>query len=223
MRSLLRFSKNGYIPPHGQDPFATHLPILAAIGRLFKIERVLELGCGQYSTLTFLQPKVFPYLKVLHSYESDSLWVEKIASMVKDDPRVKVVCIENSLESFVNTIQFERYDLVFIDNSMIYEERAKTIKAVVEKYSPNNLLVVHDFEAEIYQQAMCAVPNQFVFEALIPNTGMGWKDLSFDTIKLKEVNTLIKENSMKIHVDDLDGWIKKLDELIANGNVKEMT
>jgi predicted O-methyltransferase YrrM len=212
IRSRLGFSRND-LQSNGLNPFATHMPVLVALGRLFKIERVLELGCGQFSTLTFLQPKVFPDLKRLHSFDNDSLWVEKIASLVKDDSRAQVAFVEEPLASFVNSLGFESYDLVFIDNSMIYEERAKTIKSVVAKYSPSNLLVVHDFETESYQQAMRRVPYQFKFEALTPNTGIGWNELPVDTAKLKEANTIIKKHALKIGVEDLEGWVNKLDAM----------
>jgi Methyltransferase domain len=212
IRSHLPFF-NGYLPPGGSNPFATHVPILIALGRLFKIERVLELGCGQFSTHTFLQTKVFPDLKGLHSVDNDPLWIEKIALMVRDDPRAQVAFVEEPLASFVNAIGFESYDLVFIDNSMVYEERAQTIKSVVAKYSPGNLLVVHDFEQEIYQRAMCGVPYQFKFEALTPSTGIGWNELSVDIARLKEIDTTIKKYALKIEMEDLEGWANKLNAM----------
>ena len=47
------------LPPRAENAYATHIPVLVGLGSIRRIERVLEFGCGHYSTKTFLRRSVF--------------------------------------------------------------------------------------------------------------------------------------------------------------------
>jgi hypothetical protein len=65
-------------PPRAPNEFATHIPILIGIARILPIRHVLELGCGTYSTLTFLNRTALPDLIGLDSLETDLAWAERL-------------------------------------------------------------------------------------------------------------------------------------------------
>src|SRR5439155_25567212 len=58
----LRGLLDGRRPSRSRMDYATHLPILVGLSQSLKVKRVLELGSGMYSTLTFLDSNLFPEL-----------------------------------------------------------------------------------------------------------------------------------------------------------------
>src|ERR1044071_885749 len=59
----LRLCGKYFSTPRAHNDYATHIPILIGLARLREIRRVLEFGCGRYSTLTFLKASAFPHLE----------------------------------------------------------------------------------------------------------------------------------------------------------------
>lgn len=53
-----KFNRHGHI-----------VPVLRAIGSKMPISRVIEFGCGLFSTLTLLNKKYFPDIVTVYSYE----------------------------------------------------------------------------------------------------------------------------------------------------------
>ena len=196
------------------NPFATHLPILVGLARLFEIRTVLEIGCGQYSTLTLLNRNAFPDLLSLHSFENDLDWSQKIAEMTGRDSRFKLEFVNQPMGMAVTNMPAEDYDLVFVDDSQTYQERAETIRKVADKFSAAKLVVIHDSEVPLYQSAASKFRNRFTFTALNPNTDLVWNNIPVNRTLLKDLNTTITRHSQSLNSDDLDGWIT----LFANGS-----
>src|SRR2546430_4650839 len=71
------------------SPYATHIPVLVAIARVWRIDSVLELGSGHYSSRTFLDRSCFPDLKRLVSWENDRNWFEDMKPVIGTDPRAE--------------------------------------------------------------------------------------------------------------------------------------
>src|SRR5213083_1622075 len=92
-------------PERAKNPYATHLPILVGIARLLKVKRVLELGCGQYSTSTFLDRSAFPDLITLHSLENDRHWIEKMSEMIRKDPRASLSFVDGPMSSAISGLR----------------------------------------------------------------------------------------------------------------------
>ena len=189
------------------NAFATHLPVLVGIARLFSIRKVLELGCGKYSTPTFLDRNIFPDLEILHSIETESGWADQIAASVKADPRATVTSVSKPMSAAVSGIRFEDYDLVFIDDSATYEERAETIRSVAQQSTQAKLTVIHDYECALYQEAAAAFANRFAFTALVPHTGLVWNKFSVEAGNLRALNRLIKKHARRIPPEDTSNWI----------------
>ena len=70
------------LPPRAPNPYLTQAPILLAAGRWWRIRRVLEFGCGEFSTKLFLDSRYFPDLQQVESYENDPVWAERIRQQV---------------------------------------------------------------------------------------------------------------------------------------------
>src|SRR5690349_15789849 len=68
-----------------EDAWGSHLPVLKAIGRICPhISHVVELGCGRYSTPTFLDKACYPNLTRLTSLENNETWAKQVQSCIAD-------------------------------------------------------------------------------------------------------------------------------------------
>lgn len=190
------------------DPFATHLPVLLGLARLHKIERVLEFGGGFYSTLTFLDHSAFPDLKVLHCLEDDPVWAESLVTRTNGDHRVTVEKVEATMVSAASGVRFSDYDLVLVDDSTAYSDRAKTIQSISERWQGHNLLVMHDYEVPLYKEASRAFANRFSFTALLPNTGVAWNKAPLRVEQLQDLNRLLSDHAKQIPPEDAAEWIR---------------
>jgi hypothetical protein len=209
------WAKFGCGPPARADnPYATHLPVLIGIAQLFKVERVLEFGCGLHSTLTFLDRSIFSDLEVLHSFDNNLSWVNKITIMTSNDTRPKIEFVDGPVNSVVKDINFQNYDLIFIDDSMTAEERVTTIRAVTRNISPLNMVVIHDFEVDIYRDSVKTFEYQFPFTALNPNTGIAWNQTPIDVNCLKKLNKIISRHSRHIQPDNQADWLRIINRSI---------
>jgi hypothetical protein len=194
-----------------ENPFATHLPVLVAIARLTRITSVLEFGCGDYSTRTFLDPSTFPDVRSLHAVENNRAWLDRTRERVGDDPRIQWTYQDAPIHRIVSAMSHHSYSLIFIDDSATVEDRAKTIAAVAGRYDGKSVVVLHDFELPEYQQAARAFPRACLLDALLPATGVVCSE---DVVKrdvLTRVNTLIRRNRARIKPDDVTGWADLFD------------
>jgi predicted O-methyltransferase YrrM len=156
------------------DPYASHLPVLRAIGARVPVRSVLEFGCGPHSTLTFLNRVIFPEVERVLSYEADSDWAYTVRQAAWDDARLHLQVLRASVEDTIRQQDLDGYDLIFIDDQKRVEARARTIRAVASR-QPKGLVVVHDFEVAAYQKAARGLASGIVFNALQPYTGVLWR------------------------------------------------
>ena len=190
-----------------ENPFATHIPVIIGLSQIFTIRNVLELGCGEYSTMTFLNKSVFPDLEKLDSFETDSEWFDKISTMSYKDSRLDLRLVREPLNQSLENVRWNQYDLIFVDDSTNATARSATIEKVVQNCSPRSLILVHDYEVHEYQIAAKYIPFKFVFTALNPNTGLVRKTKIGDFRRLKDVNNIIKDNVKNISLDDVQRWV----------------
>lgn len=152
------------------EEYASHEPVLKAIAKQFKIETILEFGCGESSTFLFLNKEFFPNVKELISFESNAEWGRKIGDLIKDD-RLKLFI--NSEAYFLEMIigMQQKYDLIFVDGATA-EYRIPSLIASI-KYT--DIIVAHDTEKVYWTPLHFYTPliNSFasyVYNKLIPNT-----------------------------------------------------
>jgi len=58
---------------------------------LYKFKNVLELGSGSYSTIAFLDKKLFPNIKKITSYEDNYIWYKKINNKIKKNNKLQLI------------------------------------------------------------------------------------------------------------------------------------
>ena len=196
------------LPPRAENAYATHVPVLIGLAAMRRIERVLEFGCGHYSTKTFLTRSVFPDLKKLHSVENDVRWAQTIREAVKDDARSVVTVVNGAIGDVVRTFDLETFDLILVDDSTNAEERAATIHALCDLKPSNPWLVIHDYEVEEYQRAAAALKQRFTFKAYNPHTGLV-SNGAF-TSALRTLDRRLKNNSSRLRPDNVEGWLRVL-------------
>jgi len=189
-----------------ENPYATHIPILLGLPRLLKIRHLLELGCGEYSTLTFLNRSVFPDLEILTSFENDLAWKERIARLAGSDPRINLKLVVGTMSDAIFEADLQSFDLVFIDDSASGELRTETIREVIRKLGKSQVVVIHDYEYEPYRKAAKGASNHFQFDSLNPNTGIVWNDGPINKYQLRKLETAIKKNCNHIPPNDIQRW-----------------
>ena len=198
-------------PPRVEKDYASHLPVLLGLARIFDLRSVLEFGCGYFSTLAFLDRSAFPALTTLCSFESDAAWLARVEELVGSDLRLQTRLVGEPMETVLGELSPCAYDLVFVDHSTDGAKRAATIRALAGWCADSSLVVMHDFEAELYQKSASAFPQRFEFRALNPSTGLAWKRTSVDRQRLKFLNHAIRRHSKRLAPDDRAGWVGVFD------------
>ena len=164
-----------------EERYATHLPVLRRVGRLVNPRRVLEFGCGQWSTATFLDRDVYPDLHHLKSYEQEQGWADFVQTFVaEDDLRLvmKIVPHREMLEA-IRDMSLSEYGLIFVDNGSSLAERVEVIEALAAR-KPKALVVIHDYEQPAYRKAASGFDHEAVYSKLTPHTGIVWNDREFE-------------------------------------------
>lgn len=175
-----------------------------------KVERVVELGCGEYSTLTFLNRLAFPSLIALDSWETEQAWLDKIAASAGSDFRLRTGLVIGEMRSAIENIDLEEYDLIFVDDSTSSEERSRTIREIALRRPTQAVVVIHDFEVQAYREAAKLFRHRFIFRAFTPQTGVVWNGGRGLTKALKRAELVIKHHSKTLEPDHVSDWSKVL-------------
>lgn len=162
------------------DPYASHLPLLSELGCVgHGISTILELGPGLHSTPLFLNKEFYPHVTRLVSVEHNPDWAQIVIDKCPDD-RLKMVITTEPIEAYLETLDLGIFDLIFVDNSDTCVNRVATIEYLGERVT-SSLVVIHDFQAEFYQDAAHNFPHRIVDTRHGPHTGLVWKgdDINF--------------------------------------------
>jgi predicted O-methyltransferase YrrM len=187
--------------PRARNDYATHVPILIGLSRLRKIRNVLEFGCGNYSTLTFLNRSAFPHLERLHSIENDDSWAATIQETVKDD-RWTLQLVNGEIADSVADL--ESFDLILIDDSKTSVQRAATIRAVARKQPQHPWIVIHDFEVDEYREAATGFKQRHRFRGYNPETGV----VGNQVVDLKRMDRVIRSKAKVFEPDAIEKWME---------------
>lgn len=185
------------VPSRAANPYLTHIPILLAAACWRPLATILEFGCGDISTRTFLDRRFFPQLEWLESYENDAVWAERLRQQVGADPRLNLHFVPGAVASIVGAIDLEQFDLIFIDDSTTGDERSATIRAVSTKRPRRPVVVVHDFELLMYRVAAQSFRHRYRFTGLNPNTGVLWNEKTLCKKQLRELDRLLRSAGEK--------------------------
>ena len=203
----LRLCGKIFLAPRSTNDYATHVPVLIGLARMREIRSVLELGCGHYSTLTFLNRMAFPDLERLHSIENDTAWATALRDAVNHDDRWTLRLVNGSISDNLADLDLESFDLVLIDDSQTSEQRVATIRTVAAREPQHPWIAIHDFEFADYQQAASAFKHRFRFRAYNPETGLLWNNAN-GPANPKSLARLLKQNTKTLQPDDVEGWTR---------------
>ena len=156
------------------DPYATHLHVLQAIGMLFSPATILELGSGVYSTPLFCNKDIFAGVKRLEVYENNKKWHTDVLKSLPKRRVVNFTLYENSIVDELRSLDLNEFQLIFIDNGVSLEERAATIKEIAMQKLEEPLIVIHDFEHVAYQWAADQWEHLLVHVKRYPQTAVLW-------------------------------------------------
>lgn len=151
----------------GCDAWASHIPLLL-MNR--DVNSVLELGMGKYSTSLFLDKNLFPDLHNLVSVESNSDWAAS-----SSDDRHHILLYPEPIEHLLDTLVFDDFDLIFVDNSDSADRRIATLKYVSSRRPSTSKVFVHDWER--YHDAVTGYEYAIVDDRQLPHSALvwGWK------------------------------------------------
>ncbi|HEX7295692.1 MAG TPA: hypothetical protein VF251_08080 [Pyrinomonadaceae bacterium] len=209
LKSWMRSAAPGWIGPvtRSDNDYATHMPVLIGLARRCSIRSILELGCGQYSTSTFLNRRVFANLEVLDSYETDHSWAMALKEVTKD-PRANMHMVAGTMASAIEGANLSTYDLIFVDDSTTEQERVMTIRSLSQRRPATSLVVVHDFEIDSYIRAASGFRHRYAFKAFNPETGVLWESGSTRREVFKEIDSVIKQHARNLQPDDVEAWLQ---------------
>ena len=190
--------------PRSLNDYATHIPILIGLARLREVRSVLEFGCGNYSTLTFLNRSAFPHLERLHSIENDDSWAATIQEAAQHDRRWSLQLVEGEISDAVPNLDLEAFDLILIDDSKTCAQRAATIRAVARKQPQHPLIAIHDFEVDEYREAASGFKHRHRFRAYNPETGV----VGNQWTEWKMIDRVIRSKAKVWEPDAIQSWMK---------------
>lgn len=182
------------------------MPVLIGLARIREVRNVLEFGCGQYSTLTFLNLAVFPHLERLESVENDAAWAKTIHETAKNDSRWTLHLVNGEISDSVSTLDLEAFDLILIDDSQTSDQRVCTIREVANRAPHRPWVVIHDFEVDDYRRAASGFRQSHRFRAYNPNTGLLWNNTTHAR-RAKSIDRIIKANAQTLEPDDIPRWL----------------
>ena len=206
MPAPLRRCAKYFSTPRAENCYATHIPVLIGIARIREVRKVLEFGCGYYSTLTFLNAAVFPHLERLESVENDAAWAETLRETAKNDSRWTLKLVDGEISDSVSTLDLEAFDLILIDDSEMSKQRVRTIREVTKKMPHRPWVLIHDFEVEDYRRSASGFGQVHRFKAYNPNTGWLWNNTTHAR-RAKSIDRIIKANAKTLEPDDISAWL----------------
>jgi len=215
LRPAFRFVWNLIVPsaPASSEPYGSHVPVLAVLAMYLRPRRVLELGCGLYSTPMFLDSACWPSLEHLTSIETDDQWFQRVVSVVGRDPRWRPHIVESGgsvaqwLRSGRNDLNVGRYDLIFVDDSANDVERRRTLSALFSAH-PRCPIVVHDVEKARLRSCVWARGPYIIFDAFSPQTGLCNLSAGAELSKLKRANAVLRTlRNQALTASSLREWV----------------
>ncbi|HEV2210809.1 MAG TPA: hypothetical protein VG167_18705 [Verrucomicrobiae bacterium] len=203
-----KFSEKHLAPllPRWAKPYTTHLPVLLEVATQRPILRVLEVGCGEFSTLAFLDRSCFADLEQIVSLENDPRWAERVKELARGDPRLNLRTVSGLMAKALAAENPEDYDLIFLDDSRCVEDRCQTIATLASMRPQQPVVVIHDFEIVDYRLAALPFRRSFRVTGLNPHVGVLWNGQQLSKAPLRDLNRRLHKLPATFCPDNHQGW-----------------
>ena len=130
-----------------QQRMGSHLPVLWEASKLLDIKSVVELGCGYFSTMCFLNRDFFPNLQSLYSHEVSEEWISRVGKFIKKKDVHRWNPINATKKNNKIKKIKKKVDLFFVDGDK--EHRLFVLR---EKYNLADIYIVHDINVDKYRR-----------------------------------------------------------------------
>jgi hypothetical protein len=205
-QALTSFNLMSVIP---QQLFASHYPVLIALGRVLPVRRIIEFGAGLFSTPLFLDQRVFPLCEEVLSYEDDAHWIKNVRNVVGTDKRSSLrVAKTPSIVEEVKENYLDTFSLVFVDNASKIEDRAITIQTIARICLRRTVVLVHDYEIENYRNMATSFKYQIRSKAYSPNTGVLWNNELLQVHMVTSYIRYIRRFASATEPNRVDRWLE---------------
>lgn len=146
------------------DPYATHLPVLAAVVAAARSGAVLELGAGRYST-PVLHALCAATKRRLLTLDGNAAWIDQFTAFRSATHAIELVSDWNTV------VPSEEWAVVFVDHAPA-EQRAVEIEKFRESCE---IMIVHDTEDMVhygYPAALARFVHRMDYKRLVPWTSI---------------------------------------------------
>lgn len=186
--------------------FATHIPVLMGLCQMIKPKKILELGPGLYSTAMFTDRSFLPGLTNFTSVESEKEWADKVKDFFVEKKESHFILSETGVADYISSLT-EKFDLIFVDDSLTTEDRVRTILNVgIKSDMQDTVVVIHDFEVPAYQNATTSFNNRYIFKCFHPNIGVVWNGNVISFPDMKQLERKIYKRKWKHAVTAFKDW-----------------
>lgn len=146
------------IPVIERNKCGSHLALLnEVLSGLDKKITVFEFGCGEFSTLTFLNCEMVDFVYAMEMQSSH--WGDKLRTITAGD-RISLfdnLDPDSALQYASNFLLTNKIDLVFVDGHK--DNRPECVNAAFAANVP--IIVIHDFEEPVYGWTRIVKPDNY--------------------------------------------------------------
>ena len=208
LRDLARslYERSIRLVPRCDLPYATHLPVLALAMAVWRPARIVEFGTGGYSTHAFLDRDLFPWVESLVSFEDNREWFEITEGTLGADPRFQVRWVEGPIQQAAIAENLAGADLIFLDDSALGRERARTIRAVAAACGERPLIVIHDYEVRPIRAAARWFGRRVGIAAWNPQCCLAWNGDAARLSLARATARILERDRGAAEVTDLAHW-----------------
>ncbi len=179
------------VAPRASCPYGSHIPIIVICCAVFKPQRVLELGTGNFSTPALLNRKVCPTLQTLRSIENDPQWFAQVCRQNGPDERWDPQLVSGPVWRSIRQLNIPFYDLILIDDSTEHISRSRTIQAVIAS-QPRCPVIIHDAESLRLRVQIWLRARSIVFDIFNPQTAVAFAGAPEHRLLLQQCRQMLR-------------------------------
>jgi hypothetical protein len=209
---LAAYNRGIGLSRRSEQPYATHIPVLVGVAAAIKPRRLIEFGCGTFSTLSFLDDVAFPSIEVVDSYENNKEWFEQISRELPPNSPIRLHLVIGDMYRTIDGASTPDASMIFVDDSPSAEERVQTVQGIARCCGTEPVVVLHDYNLWRLRLAARNFQNRLSFDAFNPQCGVLWNGRPERRLALKRVSDIIRRYARSIPPGDVRRWRRVFSE-----------